>query len=491
MEGTPARFSNPPARGDSKSPTRILVSKEDEAQCVLPEESPLPKQSPSSEHSPSLEKFPSPKHSVLAEQSQLPVHPLSREHSPLIEQSLPAKLASSPNQCAPLEHSLSPKQPPLPEFSPLAEVSPSPEPSPLPEQLASQEQASIPDEPPSPDPCSSPEQYLFSEHISSTEQCEPSEPPPAAEQISSPEQSSSPPEQPASPEQPLPSFESPSLNPCRSSEQPSSLETSPSIKVSEPSNPPWPPELPSSAGLSSSREDRSSSLGFSLSPQEYDWRGRPLPSLPSPCPLPSPAIPSSEPLIPDRYSSPAPKTTLEKLLEWPIPAPILSMLRTDNKTGDFYLTHADLLSYFHNHREDTNVPTPPFLNDPDNMPSITMNLSDLPSISDPLPSIDLLPYLLVYTRCPDVVFRTWGPPIVHDRIYKFFTELVIPRRAFWTRCVADNLGIREVRIFCEWERTVDIVLDPGRAWISLVKFEIWLLFIDYDNVASGQMKDVR
>lgn len=29
------------------------------------------------------------------------------------------------------------------------------------------------------------------------------------------------------------------------------------------------------------------------------------------------------------------------------------------------------------------------------------------------------------------------------------------------------------------------------AWISLVKFEIWLLFIDYDNVASGQMKDVR
>ncbi|EMD69970.1 hypothetical protein COCSADRAFT_76489 [Bipolaris sorokiniana ND90Pr] len=140
------------------------------------------------------------------------------------------------------------------------------------------------------------------------------------------------------------------------------------------------------------------------------------------------------------------------------------MLSIDNETGEFYLTHTDLLSYFHNHREETNVPTTPFLNGPENIPTIIMDLSDLPSISYPLPSIDLLPYLLIYTRCPDVTFRTRGPPIVHDRIYKFFIELVIPRRAFWTRCIADNLGIREVRIFCEWERTVDIVLDPGSRW---------------------------
>lgn len=140
------------------------------------------------------------------------------------------------------------------------------------------------------------------------------------------------------------------------------------------------------------------------------------------------------------------------------------MLSLDNKTGEFCLTHTDLLTYLRNHREEANDANPPFLKDPDNIPSITMDLSDLLSISDPLPSIDLLPYLLIYTRCPDVTFRTRGSPIVHDRIYKFFTELVIPRRAFWTRCIAENPGIREVRIFCERERTVDIVLDPGSRW---------------------------
>ncbi|XP_014557249.1 hypothetical protein COCVIDRAFT_15473 [Bipolaris victoriae FI3] len=315
-------------------------------------------------------------------------------------------------------------------------------------------------------------------------------------------------------------------------------------RISEPSNPPWPSELPSSAGLSPSREDRSSSLGFSLSPIEYTLRDEPLPSIPSPCLLPSPAIPSSEPLIPERYSSPAPKTILEKLLEWPIPAPILSMLNLDNKTGEFCLTHTDLLTYLRNHREEANDANPPFLKDPDNIPSITMDLSDLPSISDPLPSIDLLPYLLIYTRCPDVTFRTRGSPIVHDRIYKFFTELVIPRRAFWTRCIAENPGIREVRIFypgsrwardwncvpwIEWEKIrrlggrgmllLGVWRGSGwrcrgsgcgeggrswaggdwvcRVWVSgdcvvvrfkscLVELDIRILFIRYGNVASGQ-----
>jgi hypothetical protein len=148
---------------------------------------------------------------------------------------------------------------------------------------------------------------------------------------------------------------------------------------------------------------------------------------------------------------------------------VRDILKVDFNPEEICIRHADLATYLQEHRErDYTIPTvqrnP---GDPLSLEieaAVTIDLSTVDLYEGPIPSMDILPYLFIYLRCPEMQFSTRANTVVIDRIYKFFTELVIPNRDFWTKCVAENRWIKEVRVYFYKDRSLDLVLDPDSDW---------------------------
>lgn len=57
-----------------------------------------------------------------------------------------------------------------------------------------------------------------------------------------------------------------------------------------------------------------------------------------------------------------------------------------------------------------------------------------------------------------------GYPAVVARLCDFLGEILIPNAEFWRKGIVENKWIKEVRLFCDSERTLDVVLEPDSDW---------------------------